>query len=117
MAVMELPDLKSLSSASTARTYPVTAEDLSRAMEEAARSLPGWTVTGATDEEIQATRETRLLSFTDDVTIRLTQIQSGANTNTRAEFTSASRKGVWDLGQNRRNLNELLDAVDRNLTG
>ena len=113
---MELPDPKNLFSADTARTYPVTAENLAQAVEEATRSLPGWTVTRATEEEVQATRETRFLGFTDDVTVLLTQSRSGANTNTRAEFTSASRTGIWNLGQNRRNLGELLAAIDQKLT-
>lgn len=112
---MELPDLKSLSSASTARTYPVTAKDLARAVEEAVRSLPRWTVERATEEEVQATRKTRFLSFTDYVTVSLTQTRTGANINTQAGFVSTSRKGVWDLGQNRRNLEELLAAIDQEL--
>ena len=112
---MELPKPKNPSSARTARTYPVTAKDLAHAVEEAVRGLPGWTVTRATEDEVRATRETRFLSFTDDITVRLTQSRSGANTNTRAEFTSASRTGAWDLGQNRRNLGELLAAIDRKL--
>jgi len=33
-----------------------------------------------------------------------------------APLESASRSGPWDLGQNRRNVNELLRAIDENLT-
>lgn len=113
---MQLPDLKSLSSASTARTYPVMAQDLARATKEAMRSLSGWTVEHVTDTEIRAARKARLFGFVDDVTVRLAQSQSGASTNTRATFTSASRASVWDLRQNRRNLGGLLAAMDQQLT-
>jgi uncharacterized protein (DUF1499 family) len=112
---MALPGLKSLSCASTARTYPVTARDLAHAVEEAVCSLPQWTVERATEEEVQATRKTRFLRFTDNATVRLTQTQTGANINTRAGFVSTSRKGIWDLGRNRRNLEELLAAIDQEL--
>lgn len=112
---MQLLNLKSLSSASTARTYPVTAQDLARATEEAVRSLPGWEVEHTTDTEIRALRKTRLFGFVDDITVRLAQGQSGASTNTRASFISASRAGLWDLGQNRHNLDELLAAMDQQL--
>ncbi|MCA1729854.1 MAG: DUF1499 domain-containing protein, partial [Actinobacteria bacterium] len=77
--------------------------------------LPRWTVERTMKEEVQATRKTRFLGFTDDVTVSLTQTQTGANINTRARFISTSRKSVWDLGQNRRNLEELLAAIDQEL--
>ncbi len=114
---MELPNLKSLSSASTARTYPVGAEKLARAVEEAVRELPGWTLTGSSETEVRASRKTRVPGLTDDVTVRLTPSPSGAHTNTQAEFRSASRIAMWDLGQNRRNLDELLAAIDQELMG
>ena len=115
---MKLPDLKTLSSAHTARTYPVRARELSRAVEEAVRELPGWSLVSSSEmEEVRASRKTRVLGFTDDVTVRLTPSPSGAHTNTRAEFQSASRLGLWDLGQNRRNLDELLAAIDQELIG
>lgn len=114
---MQFPSLEKLSSASTARTYPIAVQDLARATEQAVRSLPGWTAARVTDEEIRAARKTRIFGFTDDVTVRLArQGWSGASTNTRAVFTSASRAGLWDLGQNRRNLEELLAAIDQQLT-
>ena len=112
---MQLPDPKSLSTAHTARTYPVTASDLARATESAIQRLPRWTLARAGEEQVQAVRRTRLLGFTDDITARFMQSRTGANINTRARFVSASRVGVWDLGQNRRNLDELLLAIDREL--
>lgn len=112
---MKLPDPKTLSSASTARTYPVEARELARAVEEAVRKLPGWSLGDSSETEVRASRKTRVLSLTDDVTVRLTPSPSGAHTNTQAEFRSASRLGLWDLGQNRRNLDELVAAIDQEL--
>jgi uncharacterized protein (DUF1499 family) len=112
---MELPDLKSLRSASTARTYPVGADELTRAIERAIQGLPRWTMTHATEEEVQAVCRTRFFGFKDDVTVRLTPSPVGAHTNTHAEFSSASRVALWDLGQNSRSLQELLEAIDREL--
>lgn len=114
---MKLPDPKSLNSASTARTYPVEAWELARAVEEAVRELPGWSLVSSSETEVRASRKTRVLGFTDDVTVRLTPNPSGAHTNTRAEFRSASRLGLWDLGQNQRNLDELLAAIGQKLMG
>ena len=58
---------------------------------------------------MRAVRETRLFRFADDVTARVAPYPDGA----RLELTSASRLGKGDLGQNPRNLTELLRAVDR----
>ncbi len=112
-----LPDPKHLSSASTARTYPVEAEKLARIVEEAVGELPGWTLAGSSEREVRASRKTRFLGFTDDVTVLLTPSSAGAHTNTQAEFWSASRVGFWDLGQNRRKLDELMAEIYRKLTG
>jgi len=111
---VKLLDLKGLRSAGTARTYPVQAEKLARTIEEAVRELPRWSLAGSTGTEIRALRGTRL-GFTDDVTVRLTPSPSGAHTNTHVALHSASRIGVWGLGQNERNLKELLAIVDHEL--
>lgn len=107
-------DFYNLRSAGTARTYPVEAATLARAVEEAVRNLERWEPSRASEGEVRAVHRTRL-GFEEDVTVRLTPVESGARTNTHARFESASRAGLWDLGQNRRNLNELLRAIDRNL--
>ena len=57
---------------------------------------------------VRAVRKTRLFGFEDDVTARVCPDPDGA----RLELTSASRLGKGDLGQNPRNLAELLRAVD-----
>jgi uncharacterized protein (DUF1499 family) len=50
------------------------------------------------------------------VSIRIWEMKdSGISRNARADFRSASRVGLWDLGQNGRNLRELVSAIDRKL--
>ncbi len=100
-----------LNSARTARTYPVGSAELARAVEGAVRGLERWELGRASEGEIRAVRRTRL-GFRDEVVVRLAPLTSGARTNTHARFESASRVGGWDLGQNRRNLYELLAAID-----
>ncbi|MFN4260602.1 MAG: DUF1499 domain-containing protein [Gemmataceae bacterium] len=73
------------------------------------RQLPLWQLQ-ATDPAtgtVTATRRTRLFRFVDDITIRLEATPSG----TRVHARSQSRVGVGDLGQNRRNLLELLGPL------
>ena len=98
----------------TTRTYPVSADAVRRAIWAAARGLPRWEAGGSSEGEVTAVRRTRL-GFEDDVSVDLTERKTGAHTNTHAAFRSVSRKGAFDFGQNRRNLRELLDAVDREL--
>lgn len=112
----QLTDPNSLSTANTARTYPIAARELARVKEKAIQRLPRWTLARAGEEEVRAVRKTRFLGFADDTTVRLVQSRNGANTNTRAKFVSASRLGSWDLGQNRRHLDEFLLAIDDELT-
>ncbi len=42
-------------------------------------------------------------------------IWRAARVSSLAAFGSASRTGPWGLGQNKRNVNELLRAIDENL--
>ena len=111
-----LPDPKRLRSASTARTHPVEAESLARTVEEAVRELPGWTLTDSSETEVRAARKTRFPGLAHEVTVRLIPSPAGAHTNTLAEFRSASRVGLPELGQNRRNLDELIAEIHRRLT-
>lgn len=67
-----LPDSKRLSSASTARTYPVGAEKLARTVEEAVEELPGWTLVGSSETEVRALRKSRFPGLTREVMVRLT---------------------------------------------
>ena len=111
-----LPDPKRLSFTSTARTYPVAAEKLARTVEEAVGELPGWTLTDSSETEVRASRKTRFLGPTHEVTVCLTPTPAGAHTNTRAEFRSATRTGLPGLGQNRRSLEELMAEIYHKLT-
>lgn len=98
-------------SAQTRRAYSATPERLTAAIEEAIESLPRWALQNSADGELHATRQTRLFGFEDDVTVRIVEQASGSE----ARFESASRVGKGDLGQNPRNLRELLETIDREL--
>ena len=106
--------LGTMNSYDTTRTYPVSADEVRRAVVSAMHGLPRWKARSSSEGEVTAVRRTRL-GFEDDVSVSLTERKTGSHTNTHAAFGSVSRKGVYDFGQNRRNLRELLDAVDREL--
>lgn len=80
-------------------------------LERAIGSLPRWHVEKQAISDggavIWATRTTRLFRFVDDVYLLVTQSDSGSIVEAR----SASRVGKGDLGQNRRNLQELWKAL------
>jgi uncharacterized protein (DUF1499 family) len=90
-------------------TYSIAPEPLLAAFRDAVQALPLWTVESSEKNELRAIRRTRVLRFRDDVNV---QIQADG-TGSRADLTSASRIGKGDLGQNPRNLKELLEAVER----
>ena len=111
-----VPPTTPFNSSETSRTYPVSAAEVRRAFEAAVRGLPRWEAGSSSESEATAVRRTRL-GFEDDVSVRLTEGRTGAHTNTHADFRSVSRQGVYDFGQNGRNIKELLDAMDRELRG
>ncbi|QIN82609.1 DUF1499 domain-containing protein [Rubrobacter tropicus] len=90
-------------------TYPIAPELLLAAFQNAIETLPRWTVGPSEKSELKAVRKTRLFRFRDDVKIQISADETGS----RADLTSASRIGKGDLGQNPRNLKELLRAVER----
>ena len=96
-------------SARATRTYPVDPHHLLPAVRRAVEGLPRWRLAASEEDEVRAVRKTRLLGFEDDVTARVRPDPDGA----RLDLTSASRLGKGDLGQNPRNLTELLRAIDR----
>jgi uncharacterized protein (DUF1499 family) len=100
-------------SARATRTYPIAPERLLSDVRRAVEGLPRWSLEAADGSEVRAVRKTRLFRFKDDVTARVHPDLDGA----RLELTSASRLGRGDLGQNPRNLEELLRAVDRETGG
>lgn len=77
------------------------------AIRAAAEGLPRWAVVGGTGRVVWATRTTRIFRFRDDVLALLTP----AGDSTLVELRSASRLGRSDLGQNRRNLLELVQQL------
>ncbi len=112
---MQRFELRNLHSASTVRTYSLETEELAGIVEGVIRKLPRWELVPSPEGEIRAVRHTRLFRFEDDVRVRLIPSSSGVHANTRAELESVSRIGIWDRGRNRRNLRDLLAAVDREL--
>ncbi len=79
-------------------------------VERVVRSLPRWFVetVDPASATLKATHRTRLWGFTDDVTVRLEPAAAGSRVHARSQ----SRVGASDLGQNRRNLRELLAAQE-----
>ena len=98
-------------SALTIRTYPLAPADLLEAARRAIEGLPRWSVSSYDGDTVRAVRATRLLRFKDDVIVRAEPHEGGA----RVELSSASRVGKGDIGQNPRNIRELLEAIDREL--
>jgi uncharacterized protein (DUF1499 family) len=75
-----------------------------------AAGLPGWSesnAVGDSADELRFERTTRWFRFVDDITVQLTATEAG----TRISATSRSRVGKGDLGQNPRNLRELLGPL------
>ncbi len=99
-------------SARTVRAYAVEPETLLRAARVAVESLPRWTLESVDETELHAVRQTRIFRFKDDVTV----VVSARGRGSEASFESASRVGKGDLGQNPRNLQELIRAIDRILS-
>jgi len=75
---------------------------------EAALGLPRWRHEGTRGEVIWLTRRTRIFRFVDDIHVIAEPTPQG----TRLLLRSASRVGKGDLGQNARNLQELITALD-----
>lgn len=80
-------------------------------IEQWATKHPKWSVESR-DEiergiEIHLTRTTPIMRFTDDIHVWLTAAGDG----TRVDAESQSRVGKGDLGQNPRNLKELISGL------
>lgn len=93
-------------------SYDVSPDRLLAATRRAIERLPRWNGETYGADSLKAVRKTRFLRFKDDVTIRVSEDSEGS---ARAEFESASRIGRGDLGQNSRNLKELLGALEKEL--
>jgi uncharacterized protein (DUF1499 family) len=88
---------------------PVPLADAVRQVESTVQLLPRWHIESInpTAGTFHLTRRTRLFRFVDDVHLTLEPIESG----TRLRGRSQSRLGFTDLGQNRRNLLQLVRAL------
>ena len=93
--------------------YPLPPVQTAHAVVDAIDSLPRWEVVAGKDGVIWATRRTRLFRFVDDVYLLLLP----AHDSTVIFARSASRVGAGDLGQNRRNLGELWEAMEKTVNG
>jgi uncharacterized protein (DUF1499 family) len=104
----EYPDLQP-------RSYTQPPARVAREVEAAVTALPAWELTGSGSGPggfaVQAVRTTRVFRFSDDVTVHVTGSGGGSEVSVR----SSSRVGKWDLGQNARNVRELLGELDRRL--
>ena len=106
----EYPDLQP-------REYAASEQKVTEALKAAVARLPRFAFVGAGrgpgGSELQYVATTRVLRFKDDVSVRIRR--EGAKT--KVSVRSKSRVGKLDFGQNARNVRELLEALDRELTG
>jgi uncharacterized protein (DUF1499 family) len=96
------------------RDYGANVESVVRGVKDVAGRLPRWEIVGLgkgpTGSEIQAVKTLPLLPFLKyDVTIRVHREKGRSHVTVR----SRSRTEAWDFGQNARNIQELLTALDR----
>ncbi len=96
------------------RHYPLSYDVFFAKLVHVIKSLPRWQVVAQDLEkgEILATRRSRLFRFVDDVRI---QISKKGENEIALDLHSASRVGKGDLGQNARNIRELLHRLDQKL--
>jgi uncharacterized protein (DUF1499 family) len=104
----EYPDLQ-------VREYSARPARVGDAVRDALADRPGWTVVGSGQGPggvvVSAFHETPVLRFKDDVTVTIRR-KGG---KTIVSVRSRSRVGKFDLGQNARNIRELLQALDAEL--
>ena len=98
-------------------TSPLSADMTAELVKQIAIDLPRWeyvdTSTEAEAITLHLTHSTRLFGFVDDIHVTITPTSHGC----RITATSKSRVGKGDLGQNPRNLKELVGEVHRRLEG
>jgi uncharacterized protein (DUF1499 family) len=100
----EYPDLR-------LHDYAASPEKVAQAVKEVLGHLPRWTLVGVGQgpggHSIQAVHQTAFV-LKEDITIQIRR--EGART--RVNVRSRSQDAPWDLGQNARNIRELLAALD-----
>lgn len=96
-------------------------EEVVAAVGECVNELPRWTWKAGTPPsergdgdavKLELVRTTRLMRFRDDIEVRIERTEAG----TVVHASSRSRVGKGDLGQNPRNLRELLDKLRARLS-
>ena len=89
--------------------HPGSPADAVGVVEAAVRGLDRWSVESAdtTAGTVHLVRRTPTVGFRDDIRLTLAPGEGG----TRIDAESRSRVGVGDLGQNRRNILELWQAL------
>lgn len=95
------------------RTYAVPFEDVWQAsLALAGGGLRGWSLISSNDQDgvIVSEARTLLLRFVDDVRIH---VSLDADAQTRVDARSVSRRGVTDLGANKRRLKRFFRRLDR----
>ena len=112
MRAMSEIERTSRNSSRAVRSYSVTPDQLLAALGRVIERLPRWKIESTSAKSLEAMRQTRLFHFKDDVKIQVSDQDGGRS---RATFESASRIGKGDLGQNSRNLEELLRVLDEEL--
>lgn len=97
------------------RFYPLSLETVWGAVVRLVDAQEGWTVRDVRPDSglIEVEARTRLLRFTDDVTVRVRQ---GSGRRIAVDLTSRSRLGKADLGTNARRIGRFLDALDAELS-
>ena len=97
----------------TPLVVPLTLDGAMELVKKAVAALSNWSVEESpVDGELRLTRRTRMIRFVDDVVLTF----KPAGPGTMIHATSKSRVGVGDLGQNRRNILELWDAIGHKLS-
>lgn len=85
--------------------------DITTKVSNAILEIPSWGIESITTEGkrtiIHATRTTKLFKFTDDIRVYINDVDDGV----QITATSQSRVGKGDLGQNPRNIIELMSKV------
>lgn len=96
---------------------PAPPAELAAATERAVKSLPNWRLESRRDEaasiQLHCVRTTGIMRYQDDIHVAITPHAAGS----RLSASSRSRVGKGDLGQNPRNLRELLAAVRKEIGG
>ncbi len=92
-------------------TVPGDRTEATKHVTDAILQLKNWSIESITTEGkrtiVHATRTTNLFKFTDDIRVYLNDVDDGV----QITATSQSRVGKGDLGQNPRNIAELMKHV------